>query len=148
MFDDVDADEALAAAFTEIRAAVDDLIDEQISRVKDSSDEAAPVRAAPWITDLGSAPRAADVLAAATSAPVSRVANHTEPGDHRPRPLPVAQPPAPSLVLEEAPKPKTAGRSGDDSSQQRLNALARRLDSRLRRARDASADRPKLPPDN
>jgi hypothetical protein len=152
MYDDPEDDEALVLAFTEFRSAVDQLIDEQIARLSELPDESSllannsPAANLP-VAGSGSERRlGAAAPGSPASIPISRVTIRSAPADRRPHSLPAAKRSATKPVVLDAAKANGVERD-DDDPKQRLDALARHLDDRLRRARDQGGDRPKQPGD-
>lgn len=149
-------EDALLRAISELRAVADRLIDEQIARVNALPDEpalgagvgsngSAPVlpataEAGPRVTTVAqvkTAPRLTNVgvrpQALVASAPRSAADPATAPAAR----VAPAQP-----VVAETPR-RTTFALPEDDSKLRLDALAKHLDDRMRRSRDAAAEKQK-----
>jgi hypothetical protein len=139
------ADDSLATAFSEFRAAVDQLIDEQIAHLNEGTDEAEPRAAVPpaAAADAGTERQMAGAHGSSASPAISRVTIRAASGDRRLHAVSSAKRPA--KPGGQAPSKPDVVERDDDDPRQRLDALARHLDNRLRRARDAGTDRAKPP---
>jgi hypothetical protein len=142
MANELDSGDALLRSITELRGMVDRLIGEQITRVRALEDDAL-VGAPLELCELGSERHLTALMPLVGSASKTRSeAPATLPERTNNHHAPAVRKYARKTAAPEPTQTTTVERNEDDSKQ-RLDALAKHLDDRLRKARDSTKDRSK-----
>lgn len=135
-----DGIDSLTLAIDDLRAAVDRWINDQKNRLRSLEEDAASVFDAAGCEEPGPIHPAMPVRLAPSARPVA-----SPPSGGLSGTFPV-QPPARRTTPEESGVQASRGSGDSISSRERLDALARHLNDRLRRNKDQSSDRITLPP--